>query len=141
MRKRRLMYIELKTGFSDNGPAWISSVTFSKSGETIYFNGKALKRSHRGGSPGNYADLESRDEYWVSGVKKAGTNRHWAGSGKIKIDVKVLSEFLAHTGKSELDHSLYEPCSDIKETDRQKFYERENQKLYGIDDEHERDEP
>ena len=40
------MYIELKTGYGDNGPAWISKVTFSKSGETIYFHGKALRRSH-----------------------------------------------------------------------------------------------
>ena len=34
-----IRYIELKTGFSDRGPAWIGKVVFSKSGQTIYFNG------------------------------------------------------------------------------------------------------
>ena len=34
-----LMYIELKTGYSDDGPAWIGYVKTSKSKKTIYFNG------------------------------------------------------------------------------------------------------
>jgi hypothetical protein len=129
MSKRRLMYIELKTGYGDNGPAWISNVTFSKSGETIYFNGKALRRSHGGGIAGNFWDLESHDEYWISGVKKRGTNRHWAGSGKIRIDVNAVSEFLQHIGQREVDLTQYEICSDIQATDPQRFYEIENQKL------------
>jgi hypothetical protein len=128
MSKRRLLYIELKTGYSDNGPAWISNVALSKSGETIYFNGKALKRMHGGGIAGNYFDLESGDEYWVSGVKKDGTNRHWAGSGKIRIDVHALGEFLQHTGQRELDSTQFEVCSKIRATDPQQFYEMENQK-------------
>ena len=46
-----LKYIELKTGYNDNGPAWIGRVKVSKSGCTLYFNGRALKRegaAHRG---------------------------------------------------------------------------------------------
>ena len=30
-----LMYIELKTGYSDDGPAWIGYVKASKSGKTL----------------------------------------------------------------------------------------------------------
>jgi hypothetical protein len=129
MSKRRLMYIELKRGNGDNGPAWISNVTSSKSGETIYFNGKALKRMHGGGIAGNFCDLESTDEYWVSGVKKRGTNRHWAGSGKIRIDVNAVTAFLRHIGQKELDATQYELCSDIQPTDPQSFDEIENRKL------------
>ena len=33
-----LKYIELKSGYADDGPAWIGNVKESKSGETIYFN-------------------------------------------------------------------------------------------------------
>jgi hypothetical protein len=121
------MYIELKTGHSDTGPAWISNVSFSKTGETIYFNGKALKRAH--GIAGNFFDLESHDEYWISGVKKRGTNRHWAGSGKIRIDVNAIDDFLQHIGQRELDTTQYEICSDIQPTDSQEFYKIENQKL------------
>ncbi len=35
-----LRYIELKTGYNDNGPAWIGRVKLSGSGKTIYFNGR-----------------------------------------------------------------------------------------------------
>lgn len=30
-----IMYFELKTGYSDNGSAWIREVRLSKSGQTI----------------------------------------------------------------------------------------------------------
>ena len=33
-----IKYIELKTGYADNGPAWIGNVKESKTGKTIYFN-------------------------------------------------------------------------------------------------------
>lgn len=39
-----LRYIELKTEFHHRGPAWIARVMTSRSGRTIYFDGKALKR-------------------------------------------------------------------------------------------------
>lgn len=35
---RDIMYIELKTGYSDDGPAWIGYVKTSKTKKTIYFN-------------------------------------------------------------------------------------------------------
>jgi len=128
MSRHRLMYIELKEGYGDSGPAWISKVAFSKSGETVYFNGKALKKARNRGIAGNFLDLETGDEYWVSGVKKRGSNRHWAGSGKIQIDVNAFSEFLQHTGQQELDTKQFQICSDILATDPQKFYELENAK-------------
>ena len=40
-----LMYIELKTGYSDDGPAWIGYVKTSKSKKTIYFNNHAFPES------------------------------------------------------------------------------------------------
>lgn len=129
MSKRRLMYIEQKTGYGDSGPAWISHVAFSKSGSTIYFNGKALKRMHGGGIAGNFCDPESGDEYWVSGVKKKGTNRHWAGSGKIQLEVNAVSEFLQHIGQHEVDYRQYEICSNIQATDPKNFFEKENEKF------------
>ncbi|MBS1810240.1 MAG: hypothetical protein JST84_18910 [Acidobacteria bacterium] len=134
MSNRRLMYIELKSGYGDSGPAWISHVTFSKSGRTVYFNGKALKRNERGGISGNYYDLESGDEYWVSGVKKRGTNRHWAGSGKIQLDVNAVTDFLQHTGQAEVDSKQYEICSNIKATAPKDFFEMENEKHISQDE-------
>ena len=40
-----LMYIELKTGYSDDGPAWIGYVKTSKSKKTIYFNDHAFQKN------------------------------------------------------------------------------------------------
>lgn len=60
----KIMYIELKSGFSDDGPAWIGKVKFSKSGQTIYFNDKGFKKIS--GISGNYMDIETGDEYWIS---------------------------------------------------------------------------
>lgn len=78
-----IRYIELKTGYNDNGPAWIGNVKESKSGKTIYFNDHAFQKYH--GVFSNYIDIETGDEYWISRVKKNGEDRYWAGSGKITI--------------------------------------------------------
>ena len=124
-----LRYIELKTGYNDNGPAWIGLVKMSRTGQTIYFNGKALKRGAQKYSA-NFWDLETGDEYWVSGVKKDGSDRHWAGSGKVFIEEAAVAEYLAITGASELDRSRLEVTSDIQETDPADFVQMENRPLY-----------
>lgn len=96
-----IRYIELKTGYSDNGPAWIGRVKLSKSGRTVYFNDHAFQRYN--GISGNFIDVETGDEYWISGVKKDGTDRHWAGNGKTTIDKNVVEEYLAAVNASALD--------------------------------------
>lgn len=123
------MYIELKTRYQDNGPAWIGRAKFSKSGHTVYFNGKALKRSSGQSMQGNHFDMETGEEYWVSGVKKDGSDRHWSGSGKIKIDDRVVDEYLAIVGQKQLDTSRFEICTDIVDTDVERFHQIENKHL------------
>ena len=89
-QKRRLMYIELKSGYNDNGPARIGWVTFSKTGQSIYYRNQAFRRY---GGAGNYIDIETEDEYWISGVKKSGSNRHPCGSGHVEIDDDAVEEY------------------------------------------------
>ena len=100
------MYIELKSGYSDDGPAWIGYVKTSKTGKTIYFNDHAFQKAIGGGS--NYIDIENGDGYWISGLKKGESNRHWAGHGKITIDRRAVEEYLALIGEKELPLSLFE---------------------------------
>lgn len=97
----RIMYIELKSGYGDDGPAWIGKVAFSKSGRTIYFNNNAFKRSQ--GISGNHYDILTGEEYWISGVKKNGEDRHWAGNGKVMIDRKIVDEYLDITDQKAID--------------------------------------
>jgi lactam utilization protein B len=42
-----------------------------------------LKGQRRAESGGNYVDMETGESFWVSGVKKNGEDRRWAGSGKV----------------------------------------------------------
>jgi hypothetical protein len=117
---RLLRYIELKSGHTDNGPAWIGYVTPSKSGRTLYFNGRALaklKGQRRREDGGNYSDLETRESFWVSGVKKNGQDRHRCGSGKILIEGAAVSEYLETIGAAALDKSLHEITHSITQTD------------------------
>lgn len=123
-----LWYIELKTGFNDNGPAWIARAKTSKSGQTIYFNGRALKRGARG-APGNFYDIETGEIYWVSGVKRDGSDRHWAGSGRVSIEASAVPEYLALVGESSLDKARFEVSDSIQETDPADFVEVENRRL------------
>lgn len=85
-KTRRLMYIEAKSGATDRGAARIGWVTFSKTGRSVYYQGKRYQRIKGGGADGNYFDDETGDEYWISGVKKSGTDRHWAGGGPVHVD-------------------------------------------------------
>ena len=117
----RIKYIELKTGFADNGPAWIGKVEFSKSGKTIYFNGHAFK----GNGHGVCSDLETGEIYWISGVKRNGQDRHWAGNGKIMIDKTIVNEYLKLLDLESLDTKKY-ILVDIEKTDKQRFVDIEN---------------
>lgn len=104
--KSEIIYVELKTGYSDNGPAWIGKGFYSMSGQSIYFNNKVFKRGS--GISGNYYDSETVNEYWISRVKKDGTDRHWTGSGKITLDKSVLNEYLQIINANELPKNKFE---------------------------------
>jgi hypothetical protein len=92
--------VELKTGFGDNGPASISWVTFSKTGRTVYYRGRSLQRIIRGGVASNHRDIATGEEYWISGVKKNGQDRHWSGSGRVVVDDDAREEYKRITGRA-----------------------------------------
>jgi len=119
--KSEIKYIELKSGYSDDGPAWIGKVDFSKSGQTIYFNGRAFK----GNGHGSCFDLETKESYWITGIKKNGQNRHWAGKGKIMIDKLIVDDYLKLVELKNLDFTKFE-LVDIKKTDKKRFSAIEN---------------
>ncbi len=121
-----LKYIELKTGFSDDGPAWIGRVRESASGKTLYFNDCAFQRQH--GVQGNYVDMESGEEYWISGVKKNGEDRHWAGHGKITIDSRVVEAYLTITGEKEIDARRFLVAEMEDRFPIERFHELQNSK-------------
>jgi hypothetical protein len=117
---KSLRYIELKSGHSDNGPAWIGYVSLSKTGRTVYFNGRGLmklKGQRRGESGGNYVDMETGESFWVSGVKKNGGDRHWAGAGIVLVEAAAVSEYLQTIEAKALDKAKCEVTDSIRQTD------------------------
>jgi len=87
--KPRIMYIENKSE-GLNGPARIGLVTFSKTAKTIYYQDKTFQ-SLKGGYKANYFDVDTGDEYWISGCKKRGGDRLYPGI--IVIDDDVREEY------------------------------------------------
>tara|TARA_R100000027_G_scaffold23393_1_gene16940 strand:+ start:438 stop:839 length:402 start_codon:yes stop_codon:yes gene_type:complete len=129
--KTKLLYVERKSGFSDDGPAWIGRGSFSKSGRTIYFNGQAFQSMKGAGIAANHYDLETAEEYLISGVKKSESNRHWAGRGLIQIDREVVEEFLALTGREKLNLNEFKRIEFSKEDVKSRINQGQNQTLSG----------
>ena len=88
--KPRIMYIESKTD-GLNGPARIGRVTFSKTGQTIYYGGQEFIRINSFKS--NYLEVGSGAEYWISGPRKDGRDRLYGGRVPVEIDEDVREEY------------------------------------------------
>lgn len=85
------MYVENKSGDIDGVAARIGWVAFSKTGQSVYYRGRTLAKAN--GVAGNFRDTDSGDEYWVSGIKKRGSNVHWAESVSLAIDDDAREEY------------------------------------------------
>ena len=88
----RIMYIEQKAG-SLEGSARIGRVTFSKTGRTLYYRGKKFQSLKGAGFKSNYYDLDSEEDYWISGPKRDGTDRLYGGRTPVEIDDDVREEY------------------------------------------------
>lgn len=123
--KPLVKYIEHKPDErTHRADAWIARVWPSSSGRTLYFNNMALKRYTSNGY--NHYDLVSGKNFWVSGVKKTGSNRHWCGGGPIYIE-KSLVEWYKNYVKEEDFNGLIE-IPDLPRPDISKFDAIENTK-------------
>jgi hypothetical protein len=92
MKKTRIMYIERKAG-ELTGPARIGRVSFSKTGRSIYYGGKAFQNLGGTGFKANYYEVESGDQYWISGPKRDGTDALYATNVRADIDEDVREEY------------------------------------------------
>ena len=88
----RIMYIERKAG-NLVGEAWIGRVTFSKSRKSIYYKGKQFKSLKGSGFKANYYEIETGDDYWISGPRKDGADRLYGERLPIDIDEDVREEY------------------------------------------------
>ena len=84
------MYIEDKSeGLS--GPARIGRVSFSKTGATLYYAGRSFRRFH--GFKANYYDIDTEEEFWISGPRRDGDDRLYGERIPVEIDEDVRREY------------------------------------------------
>ena len=87
------MYIERKAGGLE-GEARIGRVTFSRTGRTLYYRGKTFQSLKGSGFKSNYYDVETGEDYWISGPKRDGTDRLYHGkTPPVEIDEDVREEY------------------------------------------------
>jgi len=90
--KSRIMYMEYK-GDGLVGPARIGRVTFSKTGKTLHYQGKRFQSLKGQGFKSNYFEMESGEEYWISGCHKDDSDRNYSERVPIEIDDDVREEY------------------------------------------------
>src|SRR5258706_11035759 len=86
----RIMYIESK-GNNLYGPARIGRVTYSKTGQSLYYQDKRFETLKGNGFKANYYEVESGECYWISGCKKTGADALY--STIVEVDEDVREEY------------------------------------------------
>jgi hypothetical protein len=96
--KTRVMYIESKA----TGLARIGRVSFSKTGQTLYYGGKTFQglkgmadmhSKRRTARRENYFDVETGEQYWISGPRKDGADHLHGEARSVEIDPDVAEEY------------------------------------------------
>lgn len=87
----RIMYIENKSA-SLNGDARIGRVSFSRTMRTMYYAGKEFLKV-KNGFKHNCIDVETGEEYWISGYHKDGADRLYSSNKPTFIDEDVCEEY------------------------------------------------
>jgi len=93
--RSRIMYIEDKSE-GLNGPAWIGRVYFSKSGKSLYYQGKMFQSLKGSGFKANFFETETGGHYWISGPRKDQNDRLYGGFKDVSIDEDVQDEYLQY---------------------------------------------
>jgi len=86
------MYIEEKPD-GIRGPARIGRVRTSKTGKTLYYDGKTFESLKGAGGKANYFDVETGDAYWISGCRRDGADRLYNEADPVYIDDDVRDEY------------------------------------------------
>lgn len=88
----RIMYIERK-GDGLHGFARIGKVTFTRTSATLHYCGKSFQSLKGSGFKANYFDVETGEEYWISGPRRDDADRLYKSDWPVEIDEDVREEY------------------------------------------------
>lgn len=94
---KRVMWIEHKTGDGLIGSARIGWVKVSDHGKRLDYGRQAFRSLRGQGFKSNYYDIETHDEYWISGCHKDGGDTLY--STTVEIDKDALEEYWVNIRK------------------------------------------
>ncbi|MEP6020878.1 MAG: 1-deoxy-D-xylulose-5-phosphate synthase [Paracoccaceae bacterium] len=94
LERSRIMYIESKAEGLE-GPAVIGRVYFSKSGKTLYYQGRRFQSLKGEGFKANFFEIDSGEPFWISGPRKDRQDRLYGGQLGVTIDKDVREEYEA----------------------------------------------
>ena len=92
MKKTKIMSIEEKAG-NLTGPARIGRVSFSKTGKMLYYRDQRFQSLKGQGFKSNYEDIDTGEDYWISGPRKDGVDRLYGERVPVEIDEDVREEY------------------------------------------------
>ncbi|HVU45504.1 MAG TPA: hypothetical protein VHD85_05240 [Terracidiphilus sp.] len=117
----RIMYIEYKgSGFkldqfgnqrfstgTLHGSARIGRVTFSRTEATLHYDGRFFQSLKGSGFKANYFDIETGEQYWISGPRGDGVDRLYKSDWPVEIDEDIREEYWTEIRKKPewKDHS------------------------------------
>lgn len=87
---KRVMWIEFK-GSNLSGPAKIGWVEVFDKGKRLDYGDQTFRTLRGRGFKSNYYDVETREEYWISGCRKDGRDALYGTSAE--IDEDALEEY------------------------------------------------
>ena len=87
---RRVMWIEDKSG-GLAGPARIGWVEVLKRGKKLVYGDQVFRTLRGQGYKANYYDVDTGDEYWISGCRKDGADALY--NTDVTIDKDALEEY------------------------------------------------
>ena len=103
--KTSIKYIERKTD-GLRGIGRIARVSFSKTGKTIYYDGKSLLTLSGYALKANYFDEDTYEEYWISNPRRDGNDSLFPM--KIEIDSDAREEYWSDIRKLPENSNLSE---------------------------------
>ena len=68
-------------------------MAFSKTGRTLYYHGQRFQSLKGAGLKSNYYDIDTGEDYWISGPKRDGNDRLYGERTPIEIDDDVRDEY------------------------------------------------
>lgn len=68
-------------------------MTFSKTGKTLYYRGRTFQSLKGRGFKSNFYDIESKEDYWISGPRRDGADRLYGERESVEIDADVEREY------------------------------------------------